>query len=350
MRVPGPKTILYYLHQDADLAASGVYIPKSTSTIWQILDQHQRIYRQKRPRPQPEEPSAPMADWQIDFKSISTVPAGEGGKQQHVVETLNIIDKGSAILVDAVSRPDFRADTAIETVIDVFRKKGLPETIRFDRDPRFIGSWSATEFPSALMRLLHALEVQPIICPANRPQKNAYVERYHRSYQEECLSIHRPSNLPKTIEVTQAYLLHYNNERPHQGVTCQNLPPRVAHPEARPAYRLPQFVNPDAWLSAASKRVYKRRVNRNGSIQIGRQSYYVGSKVSRQQITVRVLPTERVLSFYLDNKLLGKKPIKGLHGDKMVLADYADLICREALAESRTKAAKRREKQRRLAH
>ena len=349
-RLPGPKTILYYLHQDEELKNSGVYIPKSTSTVWGILDQYQRIYRENRPRPQPEERSEPMADWQIDFKSNSTVPADEEGKKQHVVETLNVVDKGTSILVSAITRPDFRAETAIETLIDVFRQHGLPETIRFDRDPRFVGSWSATEFPSAMMRLLYALDVTPIVCPPHRPQKNAYVERYHRSYQEECLGVYRPSTLAETIEVTQTYQQHYNFERPHQGLACQNQPPRVAYPDAKPAHCLPQAVDPDAWLLAASRRIYKRRVNTNGSIQIGRQRYYVSSKLVKQRILIRVLPTEQLLAFYLDNTLLNKKPIKGLHGEKMVLADYVDLICHEALAESRTLAVKSREKRRRLAH
>jgi transposase len=57
-RVPGPKAILYFLHQDARLQASE-RLPRSTRTIWLILRQHQRIsrrelrylYRDAAPRP-----------------------------------------------------------------------------------------------------------------------------------------------------------------------------------------------------------------------------------------------------------------------------------------------------------
>src|SRR5215472_5241043 len=31
--------------------------------------------------------------------------------------------------------------------------------------------------------------------PAHRPDKNTFVERYHRSYGEECLQRHRPATL-----------------------------------------------------------------------------------------------------------------------------------------------------------
>ncbi|MFL5664012.1 MAG: hypothetical protein ACJ8BW_22120 [Ktedonobacteraceae bacterium] len=35
-------------------------------------------------------------------------------------------------------------------------------------------------------------------------------------------------------EVTEAFLQHYNEERPHQGRTCGNVPPRVAFPTLPP--------------------------------------------------------------------------------------------------------------------
>jgi len=42
-RVPGPVTILYYLQQDPVLQEAGYVLPRSTPTLWKILDQHHRI-------------------------------------------------------------------------------------------------------------------------------------------------------------------------------------------------------------------------------------------------------------------------------------------------------------------
>ena len=42
-RIPGPKAILYFLGQDADLQGRGLRLPRSTRTIWQILRQYGRI-------------------------------------------------------------------------------------------------------------------------------------------------------------------------------------------------------------------------------------------------------------------------------------------------------------------
>ena len=73
-RVPGPKAILYYLHQEATTTLAGERLPRSTRTIWRILRQYQRIldppFRTRCPVERPE----PLSSWQLDFKDASTVP------------------------------------------------------------------------------------------------------------------------------------------------------------------------------------------------------------------------------------------------------------------------------------
>ena len=41
-RVPGPLTIKYFLHEQEKEEPLGCYLPTSSSTIWRILDEHQR--------------------------------------------------------------------------------------------------------------------------------------------------------------------------------------------------------------------------------------------------------------------------------------------------------------------
>jgi hypothetical protein len=43
-------------------------------------------------------------------------------------------------------------------------------------------------------------------------------------------------------EVTDAFLLHYNTERPNQAISCGNRPPRVAYPELPTLLALSEFV------------------------------------------------------------------------------------------------------------
>ena len=45
------------------------------------------------------ERSAPMSQWQLDFKDVFTVSADPFGKRQYVVEVLNTVDMGIFVLV-----------------------------------------------------------------------------------------------------------------------------------------------------------------------------------------------------------------------------------------------------------
>src|SRR5581483_6691074 len=121
------------------------------------------------------------------------VPATPDGKRQHVVETLNTVDVGTSILLTAQGREDFTAETAVEAVVQTLQPHGLPATIRIDRDPRFGGSASGRDFPAPVVRFLRSLGVQVTICPPQRPDKNAFVERDHRTYDREGLRVHCPT-------------------------------------------------------------------------------------------------------------------------------------------------------------
>lgn len=176
-RTPGPVAIKYYLQRDEPLKAQGYRLPTSTSPIWQILDQHGRIARPAKPDHTPLSRAGPLEAWQIDFKDVTTVAPEPGGKRQHGVETLNIVDSGTSILVDNPARRDFNAETTIASLLETFQQWGLPHQISFDRDPRFVGAWSADDFPSPLMRLLLCLGIEVEGHPPQRPDKNCYVER-----------------------------------------------------------------------------------------------------------------------------------------------------------------------------
>ena len=135
-RIPGPLTIKYYLHQQEKDDPLGCYLPTSTSTIWRILNEHQRIYRPEPPEPEDPSPLAePMEIWQIDFKDVTSVrqTQQEVDKRQHFVETLKVVDTGTSILVDNPARCDFNAETVIRSLARVLQTVGCPQQITFER-------------------------------------------------------------------------------------------------------------------------------------------------------------------------------------------------------------------------
>jgi len=274
-RIPGPEAIKYYLHHDQEFKQEGHYLPTSTSTIWKVLDQNGRIERPQKREHEPVSRAAPMEAWQIDFKDATTVAAEPGGKQMHMVETLNVIDTGTSILLDNQARPDFNAETAIESLAQTLQRHGCPAQITFDRDPRFVGSWSAGDFPSPMMRFLLCLGIEVDVCPPKRPDKNAFVERYHLTYDREAIKVFLPGTLEQVVDMNFDFRHHYNFERPNQAITCENQPPRLAFAHLPTLPPLPDTVDPDSWLNSINGKVYKRRVDAAGTVKMDKHRYYI---------------------------------------------------------------------------
>jgi len=348
-RTPGPLAILYYLERDEPLRLAGFCIPRSTRPVWQILDEAGLIERDPVFAHSPLPQLKPLEEVQMDFKDASTVhpdPSDPDGKRQHVVEVLNFVDAGTSRLLSAQVHDDFHAETAFLAVVSFFRQYGLPEMLTFDRDVRFVGSATQRDFPSAFIQFLHCVGVQPNMLPPHHPELNCYVERYHRTYNEECLQIFHPGTLEEVRTVTEYFQHHYNIERPHQGRSCHNLPPALAHPvlPRRPA--LPETVDPDRWLMALNGRWYPRRVRSDGRIQIDGKYYYVKQALAGHHIMVRLNASTRCFEAFRDDTLVKELPIKGLLGEHMRLSAYIDLMREQTRSEERQRRL--RERRRRL--
>jgi hypothetical protein len=141
----------------------------------------------------------------------------------------------------------------------------------FDNDPRLVGSPSGRDFPSALVRFLWCIGVTPNVIPPHRPDKHAYVARFHRSLGQECLQVHRPGTLSEVVSLTETSLSHYNSERPNQARSCGNQPPRVTCPTFPTLPAVPEMVDPDRWLLQVKKRAFARTIRVDGKLTINRE-------------------------------------------------------------------------------
>jgi len=222
-RIPGPKTLRYYLEQDPELRAQA----RSTRTIWQILRQYGRI-----------------ADGH--------------------------------------------------------------------RDPRFVGAAQQRDFPAPFVRFWLCLGVMVTICPPRRPDLNAFVERCHRSFEYECLRVYQPADLETATAVTLAYQRFYNEDRPDQGLSCGNLPPRVAFSTVPPLPPVPAVVDADRWLDAYDGHVFARKVLRGGLVLVGDIAYYVKVALVKQHVALRVDAKTGVFVVEADGHDVQRIPIKGV--------------------------------------
>ncbi len=332
-RVPGPEAILYYVHHDPALQRAGIRLPRSQTTIWKILRQAGCIEENRRRKPRPLELRHPGEEVQFDLKDASSVPADPEGKQLHVVEIANFVDAGTSIWLHREVRGDFDAEALFEVVAQFFCQHGLPHMLTFDNDPRFVGSPSGRDFPSALVRFLWCMGVTPNVIPPHRPDKNAYVERFHRSLGQECLQVHRPGTLSEVSELTEAFLTHYNDERPNQARSCGNLPPRVACLAFPTLPKVPETVDPDRWLVQVNQQAFARTIRASGHLSINRQDYYVSRSLAGQRVTCWVNAAEKQFDIWQPGGRIKSVPIKGLYGKTMPFQEYVALMKREARSE-----------------
>jgi hypothetical protein len=310
-RTPGPKAILYSLRRKAHLLAQGLLLPRSTRTIWQILTTHERIVHCRRREHVPLERPGPLESWPLDFKDAASVPPDPDGKQQHVVETLDIVDVGTSLALTVEPGEDYTAETVFGPIVETLRTSGLPDLVGFDRDPRFVGSASGRDFPSPCMRFWQCLGVEVSVGPPKRPDKKALVERFHCSLGEACLDKHCPTDVGQVREVTAASRQHDNEERPNQAKTCGNRPPRVAFPEVPVRPAVPLWVDPDAWVLAGHGEHSTRTVDLDGGVKLGNQRSYVQKALAGTRVVLEVDAAARELVVWQRKGMIKRVAMKG---------------------------------------
>jgi len=317
-RVVGPKTILYHLHRDPLLRELGLYVPRSTRTIWQILKVGGRIpnrVREHHPLERPE----PMRHWEMDF-----------GQLGDTFEFLTVVDRGTSILVNTQTQPHFNTESALLAMAALMLSAGLPEKLRFDNDPRFIGNWLTDGYPSPLMRFLLCLGTEPDLVEPGKPYHKPFAERSVRTLKYECLTLKRPHDWREAADVLNEFRDFYNHERANQSLACGNRPPYEAFPNLPILRQVPDSVDPDAWLAHYHRRIFKRRVNRSGLISVGNQQYYVGYAHAGKQVGVLLDAEQRIFRVLHQGAFIRELEIRDLVGTPMAFQDYLQHMLKEA--------------------
>src|SRR5258707_7144699 len=195
---------------------------------------------------------------------------------------------------------------------------------------------------SALCALRPCLHGGFQVCDPPQPQQNGFVERCHRSYQEECLSVQRPTSLEQVQAVTAQFQQHYNFERPHQGRSCGNRPPRVAFPLLPELPPVPDVVNPDRWLQVSDGLHLVRTVRRNGCVSVDLKNYYVGQALAGQRVALHLSAKTRSLLVISCTQLLKSRPLKGLSAAALPFEQFVQLMMQQARAEQRLRTSQER--------
>ena len=330
-RKVGARTIAAYLKREA--AAWREKLPTSSATIWRILCRRQYIFVPRRREKQPFERPQPGVHWEIDFCTAAKVSPEAPDKRQNGLEVFNVVDRGSSACIDTQASAQFDAEQALLSLAATLQKHGVPHCITYDRDPRLVGSASTDGFPSAFTRFLLCIGCAADILPPRRPDLKPFVERFQRSLQEECLRKHRPDTTAEATPHLSTYGHWYNHDRPHQGKDLYDQPPAQRLAQASVLPRLPETVDPDAWLAFYEKRSYRRHVDRSGTIQLWKNTYYVGLAYANQTVLVRLDAPHRQFHLEVGKQRIKTLALKGLYSQVVDFQYFLGLMGDEARSE-----------------
>lgn len=156
------------------------------------------------------------------------------------------------------------------------------------------------------------------------------VERCIGTLKHEWLARFSPTTFADAHALLHPFIDYHNQVRPHQGAACQNRIPDEAFPSLPALPSLPERVAPNAWLTVEDKRVYRRRVNAAGSIQVDRHTYYVGQALAGAVVLVQLDAAQALFHVRLNGALVKVLDLKGVQPDEMTLLDYVEALKTEA--------------------
>lgn len=150
-----------------------------------------------------EVPLKPNVEWAMDFMTDVLV---NGNK----FRTLNILDQYNRKCLRIEIQPSMPSWRVIDVLKQVIENYGKPIGIRTDNGP---------EFTSHLFQdWLEKTDIKWIKIQKGKPQQNAIIERFNRTYREDVLDANLFTSLENAREISQKWIEEYNKERPHQSL------------------------------------------------------------------------------------------------------------------------------------
>jgi putative transposase len=153
-----------------------------------------------------EIPFSRNTEWAMDFMSDSLVCGRK-------IRALNIIDHYNRECMGISIATNMPSRIVIMELEKVIERAGKPKRIRTDNGP---------EFRSKLFqKWLAQNEIEWSRIQKGKPQQNAIIERFNRTYREDVLDANLFYSIEKAAEITGKWITEYNYDRPHQSLNYE---------------------------------------------------------------------------------------------------------------------------------
>lgn len=141
--------------------------------------------------------------WSVDFMS-DALWCGRKFRTFNVADDFN--REALAIEID-LSLP---AERILRVLDRIAAWRGYPAKLRMDNGPEL------TSAKLAAWAEEHGIELA-FIRPG-KPTQNSFIERFNRTYREEVLDAYVFNSLSEVRDITEKWLIEYNEERPHESL------------------------------------------------------------------------------------------------------------------------------------
>lgn len=232
----------------------------------QISQKHQRYKSFAR--------NKPNELWQMDFKGDFLL---EDGQRCY---PLTVLDDCSRYSLCLQALPNQRWEGVQRMLTSLFEEYGLPDALLSDNGPPWGGGQSGgmTKFEVWMM----LLDIVPIHGRALHPQTQGKEERFHRTMDDELLSLTRLKDMSDAQREFDQFRALYNTERPHQalGYDTPNEHYTVS------IRRMPQKLEQP--LYGADLPICK--VEQNGFTKYNGDRLYIGTPLAGYYLAIENLP------------------------------------------------------------
>jgi len=150
-----------------------------------------------------EAPAVLNRTWALDFMADSLY----GWRKFRV---LNVIDEGNreALAIEiGTSIPSLRVIRVLDELVALH---GKPAGIRVDNGPELTAE--------AFVEWCREREIEIRYIQRGKPDQNAYIERFNRSYRQDVLDAYAFGSLEEVRAVTEEWIADYNTKRPHDSL------------------------------------------------------------------------------------------------------------------------------------
>lgn len=148
-------------------------------------------------------PEHPDTVWSADFM-LDALACGRSFR------TFNITDDFNREIIHIEVDTSITSQRLVRIFERIRQERPLPQVLRTDNGPEFLGEVFVEWAKQAGMAIQY---IQP-----GKPNQNAYIERFNRTYREEVLDQYLFGRLDDVREATWRFLIDYNEHRPHDAL------------------------------------------------------------------------------------------------------------------------------------